>query len=294
MVKVAAIQVSASRDLDRNLRKAGQYLEVAAQRGVRIACFPELFGLPWFPSEPRPEAFEWAQPLGGRLEEALSQAAARLGIAVVAPFFERAGDGVFYNSALVLDSKGARVGLYRKVHVPRIPLWEEKYYFAPGDRGFGVFQVDGVRLGIQLGWDHFFPEGFRCLALGGAQIVFVPTAAAFASQERWLAMSVSHAVANGIFVVRVNRVGGEPGLDFYGGSFVVQPDGELAADPIGLDEGMLTVECEVAQVERARQTWPFLKDRRPRQYAAVAGVAWGPHLLPPEADGDAEPASEAT
>jgi N-carbamoylputrescine amidase len=165
------------------------------------------------------------------------------------------------------------------VHVPDIPLWAERHYFSPGDLGFPVFEVDGIRLGVQVCWDHFFPEGFRCLALGGAQVVFVPTAAAFASQERWLGMAVSHAIANGFFLLRVNRVGKETQQDFYGGSFCVRPDGDLAVEPIGMNEGILLTECDLGEVERARKVWPFLKDRRPREYAAVVGIPWGPDLL---------------
>lgn len=281
-MKVAGIQVSGSTGMGRSLRKAAQYLEVAARRGARIACFPELFCLPWFPRESNEDAWSLAQPADGPIAEQASQLARQWEIALVVPFFEHAGEGVYHNSALVVDSKGRPAGLYRKVHLPQIPLWEEKFYFSPGDLGFPVFEVDGFRVGIQLGWDHFFPEGFRCLALQGAQLVFVPTAAAFASQERWLAMAVSHAVANGFHLVRVNRVGDEPGLNFYGHSFALRPDGELACEPIGMGEGVLVVDCDLGEVERARRTWPFLKDRRPRQYAKVAGIDWGPGLLPTE------------
>ncbi len=279
MVKVAAIQVSASAEAERNLRKATQYLEAAAGRGARIACLPELFQLPWFPRE-RQDATGLAQAADGPLGEAVSALAARLGIALIWPFYERAAGGVYHNAALVVDAQGVRQGLYRKVHLPQLPLWEEKQHFTPGDLGFPVFEVEGLRVGVQLGWDNFFPEGFRCLALAGAQVVFLPTAAAFASQQRWLALAVSHAVANGLYVVRVNRVGSEASLDFYGQSFVALPDGELAAEPLGIGEGVLVAECDPASIERARSTWPFLRDRRPRQYARVAGIQWGPALLP--------------
>ena len=318
MVKIAAIQVSASPDVGRNLRKAAQLLEAASKRGARLACFSELFVNPWFPREKSSDHFALAEPADGPLLSEVSRMAERASIAVICPFFERSADGVYYNSAAVIDSQGRSLGLYRKVHVPDIPLWEERYYFAPGDLGFPVFDVEGVRLGIQIGWDQFFPEGFRCLALAGAQLVCVPTAAAFASQERWLAMGVSHAIANGVFLVRVNRVGREPQQDFYGASFCVKPDGDLAGEPIGINEGILLTECDLSEVESARRRWPFLKDRRPREYAGVAGIPWGPALLdtqgstravaseeergapgerpatPPAADGAAEPqAAEA-
>ncbi|MDW7709125.1 MAG: nitrilase-related carbon-nitrogen hydrolase [Deferrisomatales bacterium] len=286
MVRVAAIQVAASGDPERNLRKASQYLEVAAGRGVEVACLPELFCLPWFPRG-ADDATALAQAAEGPLATELAALAGRLGLAVVCPFYERAADGVCYNSALLIDAKGAAVGLYRKAHVPLLPYWEEKRHFAPGDLGFPVFPLGGLQVGIQLGWDNFFPEGFRCLALGGAGLVFLPTAAAFASQERWLALAVGHAVANGVYVVRVNRVGSEGGLDFYGQSFVVRPDGELAVEPLGMGEGILVAECDPDVVDRTRKVWPFLRDRRPRQYARVAGIEWGPGLLPPAEDGQA-------
>jgi N-carbamoylputrescine amidase len=295
MIKVAAIQLAAGPELDRNLRKAAQFLEVAAQRGARIASLPELFALPWFPREKNEHHFGFAQSADGPLAQEMARLAKSLSLAIICPFFEKAQDGTYYNSALVLDSRGNRAGLYRKVHVPEIPLWEERYYFSPGDLGFPVFEVDGIRIGVQLCWDNFFPEGFRCLALGGAQIVFLPTAAAFATQERWLGMAVSHAIANGLFVVRVNRVGKEPLQDFYGQSFCVKPDGELAAEPIGMAEGILLTECRLEEIERARRVWPFLKDRRSREYAKLVGIHWGPELLerapegvPPELPSAAE------
>ncbi len=286
MVKLAAIQVAASTDFDRNQKKAVQYLEAAAQRGARIACFPELFAHPWFPGARDDGAFALAQPPDGPLFQHIADQARSLGVAVVCPFFERGQDGRFFNSALLVGEDGRRAGHYRKVHLPEIPRWMERTYFAPGDLGFPVFEVGGLRVGLQLGWDNFFPEGFRCLALAGAHLAIVPTAAAYASQERWLALAVSHAVANGMYVLRVNRVGSEPvedeSLDFYGHSFCVRPDGELSAEPIGNGEGILMVECDPSEVDRARRTWPFLRDRRPRQYARVAGIQWGPDLLPPE------------
>jgi N-carbamoylputrescine amidase len=273
MIKLAAIQVSATPDVARNLRKAAQFLEAAAGRGARIACFPELFSLPWFPREERAENFSLAEALDGPVGSRVAQLAESCGIAVICPVFERTADGRYFNSAVVFDARGNRVGQYRKVHVPSIPLWQERFYFSPGDLGFPVWEIEGLKVGIQICWDHFFPEGFRSLALAGAQVVFVPTAAAFASQQRWLGTAVGHAVANGLFVVRVNRVGREPQQDFYGGSFCVRPDGDLASEPIGVNEGVLLIECDPSEVERARRTWPFLGDRRPQEYGAIVSEA---------------------
>ncbi len=285
-MKIAAVQIAFHPDPDRMRARAAQFLEAARARGAGIACLPELAFHPWFPREPGAEPSPVAEPLDGPLAAWAAETARSLGIALILPFCERAGDGIYHNSALVIDAQGRRQGLYRKVHLPDIPGWHERRAFAPGNLGFPVFEVAGFRFGVQLGWDHFFPEGYRCLALAGAQAVFAPTAAAYASRERWLAMGVSHAVANGIYVVRVNRVGSEDGLDFYGHSHVVRPDGDLAAEPLDMAEGVLLAEVDPAVVEWARRTWPFLADRRPRQYAAVAGVGWPrqPEELPDGAE----------
>lgn len=268
MIKVAAVQISAASDSERALRKAAQYVEAAAAKGVRIVCFAELFAWPWFPVAKGDEAFADAEPLGGPVTSRMAELAAKHGVALVCPFFEKGDDGAYYNSAVVYNASGGVAGVYRKVHVPNLKFWEEKHYFTPGC-AFPVIEVEGVKIGVQICWDNFFPEGFRALALAGAQIVFLPTAAAFASQERWLAMCVSHAIANGIFVVRVNRVGAEENLDFYGQSFCVRPDGELAIEPLTMNEGMLLADCDLSMVEWARRTWPFFRDRRPDCYGAL-------------------------
>ncbi|TLN24280.1 hypothetical protein FDZ71_02030 [bacterium] len=269
-MKIAAIQVSSCEDVSRNLKKASQYLEASALKGAKIACFPELFAYPWFPDSEDESKKELAEELGGLVTGEMARLARANSIAVVCPFFEKGEEGKLFNSAAIFNSKGDLAGLYRKVHVPRLDHWEEKFYFQGGDKGFGVFEVDGVKIGIQLGWDNFFPEGFRALGLGGAQVVLLPGAAAFASAERWLAMGVSHAVANNFFVVRVNRSGHEGGLDFYGNSYCVRPDGELAIEPLGMNEGIMLVDCELSMTGLCRRMWPFYDDRRPDQYAALS------------------------
>lgn len=270
MVKVAAVQLTVGRGDGRTIKKADQYMEAAAAKGAKIVCFSELFAWPWFPAEKSDAPFESAEEPGGPITGQLAKLAAKHKVAVVCPFFERGDEGRYYNSVAILDARGETKGVYRKMHVPALPSWEEQHYFAPGDKGFGVFEVEGVPIGVQLGWDNFFPEGFRCLALGGAHIVFMPTAAAFASQERWLAMAVSHAVANGVYVVRVNRAGPESGLDFYGNSFCVRPDGELVAAPMEMNEGVLLMDYDPELVAQTRAAWPFAKDRRPDEYRALA------------------------
>ncbi|WP_025324236.1 nitrilase-related carbon-nitrogen hydrolase [Deferrisoma camini] len=288
-MKIAAVQVVHQPEPERVRARVEQFLQAARARGAEIACLPELALHPWFPRDASADPSAHAQPASGPLAAWASEVARKIGIAVVLPFCERRAEGVYHNSALVVDAGGRVRGLYRKIHLPDIPGWAERRLFAPGDLGFPVFDLGGLKVGVQLGWDQFFPEGFRCLALAGAQVVFVPTAAAYASQERWLAMGVSHAVTNGCYLVRVNRVGSEDGLDFYGHSYVVRPDGDLAAEPLGMAEGVLLAEVDPSTVEWARRTWPFLADRRPRQYAAVAGVVWpeSPRALPDPAEEEA-------
>ena len=269
MDRIAAVQVSASGDVERNRKKAVRYLEAAAERGAELVCFPELFSTPWFLAEAASDPRGLAEGTDGPLLALLAEHCGRLGVAVVCPFAERLADGAVANSAAVIDRTGALQGVYRKVHLPELDGWREKTAFHPGDGGFPVFELGGLRVGVQLGWDLFFPEGFRALAVAGAQVVLVPSAAAYASQERWLAMAVSHAVANGMYVVRVNRVGSEAGLDFYGHTFAVRPDGELSSPPIELGEGLLLADCDPAEVAAARRTWPFLENRRPGQYGSL-------------------------
>ena len=269
MVKVAAVQLTVGSENARVIKKADQYMQAAAAKGAKIVCFSELFAWPWFPAEKSDDPFKSAEELGGPVTGKLAELAAKHGVATVCPFFERGEEGRFYNSAAIFDAKGESKGVYRKVHVPALPNWEEQHYFSPGDGGFPVFEVEGVPIGVQICWDNFFPEGFRSLGLGGAHIVFLPTAAAFASQERWLAMAISHAVANGVYVVRVNRAGSESGLDFYGGSFCVRPDGELVAAPMEMNEGVLLMDYDPELVAQTRAAWPFAKDRRPEEYGAL-------------------------
>lgn len=269
MPKIAAIQISMANGRERALKKAGQFMEAAAAKGARIACFPELFAWSWFLWEENAETFEWAEEFGGPVTGTMAELAAKNSIWVVCPFFEKGGDGLFYNSAALINPEGKLSGVYRKVHIPKLKFWEERYYFTPGG-DLPVFEAEGLKIGVQLGWDNFFPEGWRTMGLNGADLVFLPTAAAFASHERWLAMAVSHAIANGMYVVRVNRVGREEGLDFYGHSFSVKPDGELSTEPLGMNEGMLLVDCDPAETASARRIWPFLDDRRPEVYGRVA------------------------
>ena len=277
-VRVAGIQMSGTPDRARNIEKAVSLLEMAAERGVSLACLPELFALPWFPSEMDKAHFDLAEPVDGETVTALRAAAAKLDIVIVAPFFEREIEGRFFNSAAVIDAGGELLGVYRKVHVPQIPLWEEKFYFAPGDAGFPVFNTKHLRIGVQICWDNLFPEGSRALALAGAQFVFAPTAAASNSQDLWMRMISANAFANGMYVFRVNRVGAESKQKFYGQSFCVNPFGDLVDQVSGEGEGVVIVEANPRDIEFVRREWPLLRDRRPECYLELAGL----HVRPIE------------
>jgi len=191
-----------------------------------------------------------------------------LQIVLICPFYERGVEGD-YSSAAVFDRDGSLAGIYRKNHIPDMPGWKEKFYFTPGESGFPVFDTAYGRIGIQLCWDNFFPEGCRSLALAGAEIVFAPTAAAYASQERWFHVLSANAFVNNLFLFRVNRIGHDGGLDFYGHSFCVDPYGELIADPIGMQESILLSEVDLSRVAAVRKETGFLRERRSGLYQVL-------------------------
>jgi N-carbamoylputrescine amidase len=269
VIKIAGIQIACSEKKEDNVQKALQMGQLAAQKGAHIICFQELCSTYWFPRNIDENAFRLAEDVEGPTVTTMKTLAKDKEVAVICPFFERDGDQ-YFNTATVIDQRGDIVGTYRKVHIPLIPLWEERAYFSPGDKGFPVFDLGLATIGVQICWDNFFPEGSRQLALQGAQIIFAPTAAAFASQQRWLKVLAGNAIVNGLFIMRVNRVGSEPKQDFYGMSFCISPEGELVDEPTGLQEGILLVEIDLDEVARTRKEWPFLKDRRPEFYSLLA------------------------
>ncbi len=271
-VKIAGIQMTCREDKKRNVEKAVRLIELAGERGAGIICLQELFSTVWFPKESDPANFELAETTDGETIRSLREAAKRTGSIIIAPFFEEGMDGVYYNSAAVIGEKGELIGTYRKTHIPNIPLYEEGYYFTGGDLGFPVFDTRFGKIGIQICWDNFYPEGARTLALKGAQLIFAPTAAAFASQERWLTVLAANAITNGVFVFRVNRVGDEERHSFYGQSFCLDPHGELIDKPSGTAEGIYEAEIDLRLVGRTRRDYPYLRYRRPELYGEIAGM----------------------
>jgi N-carbamoylputrescine amidase len=266
LIRLAGVQISCSEDKERNIEKAAKFAQIAADKGAQIICFQELFSTHWFPKEMNSAHFSLAEEINGPSIQRMQEVARERGVALVCAIFEAEGQKAYYNSAVVIDAGGEILGCYRKIHVPQIPLWEEKYYFAPGNLGFPVFKTQFGVIGVQICWDNFFPEGARVLALKGAQMIFAPTAAAFASHKRWETVISGNAISNGVYIFRVNRVGSEEKQDFYGRSFCVSPEGELLNPPTGMNEGIALIDVDLSRIETVRKEWSFFKDRRPETY----------------------------
>jgi len=263
-VRVAGIQTGAGPDADRNVQRALEMAAVAAERGAVIICFPELFLSPWFPKEEHKQHFSLAiNTLGGTLGrfQQLSQETATV---VIVPFFESV-NSAYYNSAAVYDN-GRLLGTYRKIHLPDLPLYRERFYFSPGDTGLPVFETSRGTIGIQICWDNLFPEGSRVLALKGAEIIFAPMAAALSNHRQWETAVAANAFANNLFVFRVNRVGREDGITFYGRSFCADPWGEPVSELAGGKEAIVLADIDPRERDAARETWGFLKHRKPGEY----------------------------
>ena len=266
MLTLAGIQLTAGRDKDKNIEKAGNLTRLAADKGAKIICLPQLFNTYWFPADINPENFKLAEDKSGKTIKLMKKIAKEKRVVLIAPVFEKDGEN-FYNTAFVIDENGGIIGKYRKVHIPQLPFWEEKAYFRPGDMGFPTFNTNYAKIGVQICWDNFFPEGARILALKGAQIIFAPTASAFIrSHAKWERAIAANAHANGIFIFRVNRIGKEERQEFYGKSFCAGPDGEFIDEPTGESEGIVILDINLKMIDIVRQDWSFLKDRRPDQY----------------------------
>jgi len=258
-------------------------LRQAADRGAQVACLPELFRTQYFCQTEDATRFDLAELIPGSTTEALAQVARETRMVVVGSIFERRAAGIYHNTAVVFDSDGTLRGLYRKMHIPDDPLYYEKYYFTPGDLGFQAFDTTFARVGTLVCWDQWYPEAARLTALLGAEILFYPTAigwhpaekAAFgpAQLSAWETIQRSHAIANGVYVAAVNRIGheGPPGggLEFWGGSFLADPFGRLVAKAGHDSEEIVIAQCDPQLQEETRRNWPFLRDRRIDAYAPI-------------------------
>jgi N-carbamoylputrescine amidase len=274
--RLGLVQMSCDTDASANVEKAVDRVREAAKMGAQIVCLQELFRTQYFCQKEDAQIFDLAEAIPGPSTELFGKIAKETGVAVVASLFERRAPGIYHNSAVVIDADGTLVGLYRKMHIPDDPLYYEKYYFTPGDLGFRVFSTRFAKVGTLICWDQWYPEGARLTAMQGADVLVYPTAIGWHPSEMaehgvsqhaaWETIQRSHAIANGIFVAAVNRVGHEGpkdgGLEFWGGSFVADPSGVLVAKGSFDKEEILVVECDPAKSESVRRNWPFLRDRR--------------------------------
>jgi len=277
---IGLVQMRCSEEPRENLERALARIEAAAGDGARVVCLQELFRSPYPCQSEDPARFALAEPIPGPTSEALSKLAGARNVTIVASLFERRAEGLYHNTAVVIDADGRLLGCYRKMHIPDDPLYYEKFYFAPGDLGFPCFATRDVRLGALVCWDQWFPEAARLTALAGAQILFYPTAIGWqfdegsqvdaAQHDAWETAQRAHAIANGVFVAAVNRVGREGAIRFWGQSFVADPFGRVLARASATQEETLLVECDLARVEAVRRDWPFLRDRRVDAYADLS------------------------
>ncbi|MBJ20187.1 MAG: acyltransferase [Deltaproteobacteria bacterium] len=284
--RVGIVQMRCESDHARNLHHAQDAIADAAREGAEVVCLPELFQTPYLCQNEDASRFDWAEPIPGPASEVLSKQAADLGISLVASLFERRAPGLYHNTAIVLDARGELVGRYRKMHIPDDPLYYEKFYFTPGDLGFQAHRTEAGSLGVLVCWDQWFPEAARATALAGADLLFFPTAIGWqfdedeavdrAQRDAWTTIQRSHAIANGLFVFAVNRVGREMlegaeggGIRFWGSSFVADPFGRVLATASDDDEAVLVVDCDLGMIEEVRRDWPFLRDRRIDAYGGL-------------------------
>jgi N-carbamoylputrescine amidase len=282
--------MSCTPDPEENLQRAMDRVREAASRGGQVICLPELFQTQYFCQREDAALFDLAEQIPGPTTEKLSALAKQSKIVLIASLFERRTAGVYHNTAVIFDADGTQRGIYRKMHIPDDPLYYEKYYFTPGDLGFKAFDTNAGRLGTLVCWDQRYPEGARLTALQGANVLFYPTAIGWhpsekaefgvAQHDAWRTIQRAHAIANGIYVGVVNRVGFETGnirgnqafgagLEFWGGSFLCDPFGRVIAEASHDKEEILIGEVDLKAMEDTRRNWPFLRDRRIDSYSAI-------------------------
>jgi len=284
-LKVALVQMRMGEDPVANTRHALEMTRQALEGGAQLVLLPELFRSRYFCQVETPDNFALAEAVPGPTTQAFEELAARHGATVVLSLFERRAAGLYHNTAAVLDGKRGCIGTYRKMHIPDDPRYYEKYYFTPGDLGFRAFDTAGACVGVLVCWDQWYPEGARLTALQGAEILVYPTAIGWHPEEQaelgarqhgaWETIQRAHAVANGCFVAAINRTGFEPdpsgtgGIEFWGQSFLAAPDGHILVKGPANEEAILTVEIDLADIERQRHGWPFLRDRRIDAYGGI-------------------------
>ena len=297
---VGIIQDGATDDIALAVEATISRIREAAQRGAQVICLKELFNAPYFAKSQQHDRFDIAEPIPGPTTNAMLKVAKELGVVLIVPIFEKQARGVYRNSAAIIDADGSMLGVYRKMHIPDDPLFNEKFYFTPGDAaiddaidkigtvakqasGFRVWHTRFADIGVLICWDQWYPEAARITSLLGAEILFYPTAIGWHPKEKsefgkaqvdaWRIMQRAHAIANGVFVASPNRVGhedeaGTEGIEFFGHSFIADPFGRLLAEA-DTTESILVAKCDPRLIEETRRNWPFLRDRRIDAYAPI-------------------------
>ena len=280
---IGLVQMCCSADPAENLEKAVWRIREAAAKGAGIVCLQELFRSQYFCREENAALFALAETIPGPTTERLAPIARELGIVIIASLFEKRAAGLYHNTAVVIGTEGAIQGRYRKMHIPDDPLYYEKFYFTPGDLGFQSFDTKFGRIGVLVCWDQWYPEGARLTAIQGANVLFYPTAIGWHPAEKeqygaaqldaWRTIQRAHAIANGVYVAAVNRVGfegpPEQGIQFWGSSFVADPFGQILTEASASNEEILIAECDTNYMDEVRRNWPFLRDRRIDAYAPI-------------------------
>ena len=288
--KIGLVQMRMGPDPEANVAAALDRVREAARRGAQAVCLPELFRTQYFCQREELALFDFSEEIPGTTTERMGAVARELGVVIIASLFERRAPGLYHNTAVTLGADGAIAGIYRKMHIPDDPLYYEKYYFAPGDLGFQAVDTGFGRIGTLVCWDQWYPEGARLTALQGAEVLFYPTAIGWhpaekaefgqAQYDAWQTIQRSHAIANGVYVAAVNRMGLEhgdvlgnrapgQGIEFWGGSFLADPFGRVIAKASHESEEILIGEVDVALIEETRRNWPFLRDRRVDAYGGI-------------------------
>lgn len=275
MITVALIQSSVSEDLAANMQKTARKVEEAAKQGSQIICLQELYRSKYFPQREDQDVWHFAEAVPGESTNLFSELAKKHSTVIIVPLFEKSSDGRFYNSAVTIDADGKILGTYRKVHVPDDPLFYEKNYFEGGNSGYKTYKTRYGRVGVLICYDQWFPEPARINTLQGAQIIFYPTAIGWIKghksedgdwREAWKTVQRAHAIANGVHVAAVNRVGNEGQLRFWGGSFVCDSFGTVLAEASSTKEEILIVKVDLSKNQRIQEGWGFLKNRRADTY----------------------------
>ena len=278
-VRLSLVQMRDAGSPERCVDAALRWIEKAAASGAQVICLQELVAGP-YPCQSEDHCnFDYAETIPGPSTERISEAAKRLGVVVVVPLFEQRAPGVYHNTVAVIDADGSIAGLYRKMHIPDDPLFYEKFYFTPGDLGFTPIQTKFAKLGVGICWDQWFPEAARLFALAGAGILLYPTAIGWIDEEKeefgegqrdaWLTSMRAHAISNGLWLGAANRVGVEGRLEFWGSSFVASPRGEVVAKADASEEGLISADCVLDEIDVVRTHWPFLRDRRIDAYEGL-------------------------